>query len=180
MNCLTVAAILALQAPTPPGWMEVVSKDGKYRFAMPAKPAEVVLSAKTPSGDKPEYSYTAHAKGCRYFWYQTPAPGTIPAAERAEFLARWVRTHVRKDKLISDRAVELDGHAGHEFAQRAAVGLLGGEGKMISRIYLIGDDMITIRVIPNIASIEPQDAEPFFRSFRLATAKRAEADPARP
>jgi hypothetical protein len=168
---LAIFAVILLSSRLPPGfppgWKETTTKDGLFRFAMPAPPEERDVTMKTGRGDVPFHVYQCTVNECLYGWSRSRHPEPPAPKDREVYIAGYIQGMAMRGKLLSQKRVVRDGHSGwivkidgHDKPDSPAL-------KISILIFLVEDEMIEARVIPLRPGGEPKDVDPFFESVHL-------------
>jgi hypothetical protein len=170
---LTISLASPLLSDDPPkDWTVIKTQDGKFRFAMPAKPEEQKATLKTKAGEVSVTGYTCSANQCIYTFERMPIPEDVVENDKDAYLDAFTLGMSRNAPAFSRKNRPLAGNPGRVVKIGAPPKPGADPLKVEMMVVLVGRESITIRVIALEPGTEPKDVEAFFRSLRVPTAVR--------
>ncbi len=172
------------------GLVEFVSQEMGFRVAMPGRPVESTTTISSGSESDPEHSFLVEdpTRGSflvRVVEFKRTISGE---AESNRVFTTWQREALyrhKESRLLVERTLNLDGHAGREieisFAMASAP---GGKGLVRCRGFVNGRRLYEVAISGTEAMVRDRAAELFLDSFRItgtvaeSSVKNAAASPA--
>jgi hypothetical protein len=200
MSTLVLALSIALQAPesksqTGSGqkpaedaaskadgasWTKFTSSDGKFSFAMPAKPEEKETFMKGRGSPFYVVAYSCTHDGSRYR-IERAKLSERPAREELEKALDAVGDALgTKTKILEKTPATVAGWPARKFLVEAPLGPGPEPTKLALLICYIDDDLYQLRVFAPAPGKSPRDAEKFFNSFEPKTKPPAAGAPSKP
>ncbi len=90
-------------------WVEAVSKDGAFSFAMPAKPVEKTVTQQAKTGPIEILDYSCTHSDCLYRIEKTKVPVEIPEDRHEAALVGARDSIARKSKVLEDKKTLVAG-----------------------------------------------------------------------
>jgi hypothetical protein len=161
-------------------WTKFSSSDGKFSFAMPAKPEEKEAVLKGRGGPFYVVEYSCTHDGSRYRIERAKLTER-PAREKLENALDAVGDALgNKSKILEKTPASVAGWPARKFLVEAALGPGPEPTKLALLVCYIDDDLYQLRVFAPAPGKSPLDVERFFSSFEPKTKPPATGAPSKP
>jgi hypothetical protein len=174
MTASTLLLVVVLSSQTKvagSSWVEVVSKDGAFSFAMPAKPVEKTVTQKAQTGPIEILDYSCTHGDCLYRIEKTKVPVEIPD-DRHEAALIGARDSIgRKTKMLEDKKAVVAGWPARELLVEAPLRPGAKPSEIAMLICYVDSDFYQVRVFALKPGMAPRDVRKFFDSFKPKKAR---------
>jgi hypothetical protein len=162
-----VAVVLTSQPNADrPGWVDAVSKDGVFAFAMPAKPVEKTVVQQSPNGPVEVLEYSCVRGDCLYRIEKAKSPIKIPDEKLEGALAASRDAIARKTRVLVDKSTTVAGWPARQLTVEAPL-RPGADSSTIAMLICYADsDFYQVRVFSLKPGTTPTDVRKFFDSFK--------------
>jgi hypothetical protein len=141
----------------------VFSQAGAFSVLMPGQPATTVKAVKTAIGPIDAHSFLVETGGGAYAYMvvYNDYPTTPANPQRVLNAVRDGGVESVRGRVISERAIALDGHPGKEVVIEAE------DHVFINRMYIAGQRLYQVMFAMHKNASLPQEVRVFFSSFRI-------------
>jgi predicted metal-dependent hydrolase len=157
----------AAPSKVPAGWQEIVSKEGRYRVAMPAGPVqENTLKLPVPGGGE----IAVHMKILAlpqnagvYMVYYADASGALKDVDtELEEFRKGLLNSLQGSRATNEKKITLAGRPGREFQVDVT-----GKGSLMVRVYLDKNRFYALIAGGPPGKVAATDIQAFFDSFQI-------------
>ncbi len=169
MTSPTLLLVLVLTSQTKTAgssWVQAVSKDGRFTFAMPAAPIEKIVTQQSKNGPIEILEYSCTHDGCLYKIEKTKVPVAIADDKLEQALAGARDSIARKNKLLADKATTVAGWPARELVIEASLRPGAAASTIAMLICYVDGEFCQVRVFSTKPGAVPKDARKFFDAFK--------------
>ncbi len=171
---LMVLAFVGPIPDLPSGWVQGRSKDGRFTFAMPARPTERIVKQQMSGKPIEILEYSCTSGKCLYRLEKTPVPVEIPEERLVGALKASRDSIAKRNKIIDDKETTLAGWPARELVIEAPLKPGAAPSKIAMLLFYADSDYYQVRVFALESGQEPKDVREFFDSVRPRTEKSAD------
>lgn len=147
-------------------WQTHSSAKGRFTVTLPSDPTEQETEAPSEFGDVKIHVLQSLLLSplavCTVLYSDYPDSNAAKKIyeQRQQSLAR-------KGKVMSDTEILLDGYPGSELRMDTGRSPAGPEGRMVNRIFLVGNRIYQVMTVSQKADVDAAELKKFRESFRL-------------